>query len=317
MDSSDLGSPLRNFGQLFLDVAIEDIDALSIDGRQALENELRDYIASLFVQDLDSSPSVHAEDVVIESIHAGSAVVEFSVLEITLDQLQTGLYRSITSMYNVNFIVCSDGCILGYAIVESGILKPPVYRNEQDTPATLSGGSNTTALSSGSPPAVPPTFGTGLSAHNISTTQDAQSNGFERFLNGYHGFMKNVVVHHLAPHEEHLFEEWVWFMCCYIPHLFRILGVCCHAVIAACLRQCCVWSCIVLWSYTRRIGTDLTARVVICVAESQRAVYPVGPRAHRDSVRVLQGQSGAAQTQMLGQDLQVLQVPPLRVLEPK
>ncbi len=220
---------MRSSGELFLDVAIEDIDALSSESRQALDDELRDYIASLFLDGRSDSPVVHAEDVVIESIRAGSVVVEFSVLDVTLDQLQDGLQQSVTLMYNVNFTVCSDGCILGYAVTDdSGVSRPPVYRNE--LPSDDSG--TTTAATSETPPPPPTTLPipppppaptTRPAQTQPSPTRPAESaqngssvnatgipsSGFERAIVGYHDFVKNVLVHHLAPSEEHLFDEWV------------------------------------------------------------------------------------------------------------
>ena len=175
-------SRLRSSGKLFLDVAIEDVDALSTDQASQLDSELRAYIASLF---RSGGPVVHAADIVIESIRAGSVAVEFSVLHITLDQLQTGLQRSVTSLHNVNFVVCSGECILGYAVVdESGASRPPVYINE---PPSDDSGSTTTVATP--PPALSgpstatPARSAPESAHVNATA--APSSGFERAIVGH------------------------------------------------------------------------------------------------------------------------------------
>ena len=163
-------------------MAIEDVDALSTDQASQLDGELRAYIASLF---RGGGPVVYAADVVIESIRAGSAVVEFSVLGITLDQLQAGLQRSVTAMHSVDLVVCSGECILGYAVVdESGSSRPAVYIHE---PPSDDSGSTTAVVSP--PPALPGAStaraaGSAPESARVKATA-APSSGFEKAIVGY------------------------------------------------------------------------------------------------------------------------------------
>ena len=220
-------------GQLWLDVSIDDINALSSGSRRALENELKDYIASLFQPPARHQAAVVADDVVIRGFRAGSVVVDFMVRDLTSDQLQTGLVRSVTTMYYANLVVCSGECVLGYAVIgDNGVARSPVYR------APPSDGSG--ADSSSPPPSPPPSASTGtdvsaqgpappsppggsagsrptaaeqgVASAGTNVTAAVPSgggDGFRRVVVGFHGFMKNTVAHHLFPEEEHLFDEWV------------------------------------------------------------------------------------------------------------